>query len=220
MKMPLSGVSINKLRCIPERSSSKEEFFMSKSSGKTRELVQLSLLIALEAVMTFTNLGFIMVPPISITTLHIPVIIGAILLGPTKGGILGGAFGVFSMIKATFFAASPADMLFSPFLSGAPVQSLVMCVVPRILLGVFAALLFRLLKKITKETLAIGIAAILSTVLHSVMVLGSMWLFFNAMPLRDVFVTVASLNCIAETIAAGVIGVAVCKPLLSFLRRG
>lgn len=193
---------------------------MSKSSGKTRELVQLSLLVALEAVMAFTPLGFIMIPPISITILHIPVIIGAILMGPAKGGILGGAFGLLAMIKATFFAASPADMLFSPFLSGAPVQSLVMCVVPRILLGVFAALLFQLLKRITKEALAIGLAAILSTVLHSLMVLGSMWLFFNAMPLRDVFVTVASLNCIAETIAAGVVSVAVCKPLLYYLRKG
>ena len=193
---------------------------MSKSSGKTRELVQLSLLVALEAVLAFTPLGFIMIPPISITIMHIPVIIGAILMGPTKGGILGGAFGLLAMVKATFFAASPADILFSPFLSGAPVQSLVMCVLPRILLGVFAALLFRLFRRLTKEALAIGLAAVLATVLHSLMVLGSMWLFFNAMPLRDVFVTIASLNCIVETIAAGVIGVAVCKPLLGYLRRG
>ena len=134
---------------------------MSKSSGKTRELVQLSLLIALEAVLAFTPLGFIMIPPIAITILHIPVIIGAVLMGPAKGGILGGAFGILSMIKATFFAASPADILFSPFLSGVPVQSLVMCVLPRILLGVLAALLFRLLKGITKETLAIALAAFL-----------------------------------------------------------
>ncbi len=193
---------------------------MSKSSGKTRELAQLSLLIALEAVLAFTPLGFIMIPPIAITILHIPVIVGAILMGPTKGGILGGAFGLLSMTRATFFAASPADMLFSPFLSGAPVQSLVMCILPRILLGVFAALLYRLLKRFTKEVLAIAVGAILATVLHSLMVLGSMWLFFNAMPLRDVFVTIASLNCITETIAAGIVATAICKPLLKYLRRG
>ena len=193
---------------------------MSKSSGKTRELVQLSLLIALEAVLAFTPLGFIMIPPISITILHIPVIIGAILMGPTKGGVLGGAFGLLAMVKATFFAASPADLLFSPFHSGAPIQSIVMCVLPRILLGVFAALLFRLFRRLTKEVLAIGLAAILATILHSLMVLGSMWLFFNAMPLRDVFVTIASLNCIAETIAAGILATAVCRPILAYLRRG
>lgn len=193
---------------------------MSKSTSKTRQLTQLSLLIALEAVMAFTPLGFIMIPPISITILHIPVIIGAILMGPTYGGILGGAFGVLSMIKATFFAASPADLLFSPFASGAPVQSAVMCIVPRILLGVAAALLYQLLRQVTKDIAAMAVSCILATLLHSVMVLGAMWLFFQAMPLRDVFVTVASLNCIVEMLAAGVVGTAVCKPLMAYLRKG
>ncbi len=193
---------------------------MSKSTSKTRQLTQLSLLIALEAVMAFTPLGFIMIPPISITILHIPVIIGAILMGPTYGGILGGAFGVLSMIKATFFAASPADLLFSPFASGAPVQSAVMCIVPRILLGVAAALLYQLLRQVTKDIAAMAVSCILATLLHSVMVLGAMWLFFQAMPLRDVFVTVASLNCIVEMLAAGVVGTAVCKPVMAYLRKG
>jgi uncharacterized membrane protein len=193
---------------------------MSKSTSKTRQLTQLSLLIALEAVMAFTPLGFIMIPPISITILHIPVIIGAILMGPTYGGILGGAFGVLSMIKATFFAASPADLLFSPFASGAPVQSAVMCIVPRILLGVVAALLYQLLRQVTKDIAAMAVSCILATLLHSVMVLGAMWLFFQAMPLRDVFVTVASLNCIVEMLAAGVVGTAVCKPVMAYLRKG
>ena len=193
---------------------------MSKSTSKTRQLTQLSLLIALEAVMAFTPLGFIMIPPISITILHIPVIIGAILMGPTYGGILGGAFGVLSMIKATFFAASPADLLFSPFASGAPVQSAVMCIVPRILLGVAAALLYQLLRQVTKDIAAMAVSCILATLLHSVMVLGAMWLFFQAMPLRDVFVTVASLNCIVEMLAAGVVCTAVCKPLMAYLRKG
>ena len=193
---------------------------MSKSTSKTRQLTQLSLLIALEAVMAFTPLGFIMIPPISITILHIPVIIGAILMGPTYGGILGGAFGVLSMIKATFFAASPAELLFSPFASGAPVQSAVMCIVPRILLGVAAALLYQLLRQVTKDIAAMAVSCILATLLHSVMVLGAMWLFFQAMPLRDVFVTVASLNCIVEMLAAGVVGTAVCKPVMSYLRKG
>lgn len=193
---------------------------MSKSTSKTRQLTQLSLLIALEAVMAFTPLGFIMIPPISITILHIPVIIGAILMGPTYGGILGGAFGVLAMIKATFFAASPADLLFSPFASGAPVQSAVMCIVPRILLGVVAALLYQLLRQVTKDIAAMAVSCILATLLHSVMVLGAMWLFFQAMPLRDVFVTVASLNCIVEMLAAGVVGTAVCKPVMAYLRKG
>ena len=65
-----------------------------------------------------------------------------------------------------------------------------------------------------------AVSCILATLLHSVMVLGAMWLFFQAMPLRDVFVTVASLNCIVEMLAAGVVGTAVCKPVMAYLRKG
>lgn len=99
---------------------------MRNTNQKTLRLAQLAILIALEAVLTFTPLGFIMVPPISITLMHIPVIVGAVLMGPVDGGILGLSFGVFSMIKASTAAASPADMAFSPFLSGEPVSSIVM----------------------------------------------------------------------------------------------
>ena len=59
---------------------------------------------------------------------------------------------------------------------------------------VFAALLYRLFKRMTGDIPALAVSSILATLLHSVMVLGSMWLFFNAMPLRDVFITIASLN--------------------------
>ena len=104
---------------------------MRNTNQKTLRLAQLAILIALEAVLTFTPLGFILVPPISITLMHIPVIVGAVLMGPVDGGILGLSFGVFSMIKASTAAASPADMAFSPFLSGEPVSSIVMCIIPR-----------------------------------------------------------------------------------------
>ena len=51
----------------------------------TRTLAQLAILIALLAVLTFTPIGFIMVPPVSITLMHIPVIVGAMLMGPKQG---------------------------------------------------------------------------------------------------------------------------------------
>ena len=82
--------------------------------ARTMRLAQLAMLIAIQAILTFTPLGFIMIPPISITIMHIPVIIGAVTMGPLFGGILGASFGVMSMLKATFAAASPADIIFSP----------------------------------------------------------------------------------------------------------
>lgn len=199
---------------------------MSNTHARTLRLAQLAILIGLEAIMTFLPIGFIMVPPVSITLLHIPVIVGAVLLGPLSGGILGGAFGVFSLIRASFGATSPIDMAFSPFLSGAPVQSIILSIVPRILLGLIAAWLFILFKKLTKnEVVSILLTAILATASHTVMVLGLLWLLFNSIALEGgvtltvVFGTVITLNGLLEMAAAAVLATAICKPLLAFLRK-
>lgn len=194
---------------------------MKKNSlARTMRLAQLAMLIALQAILTFTPVGFIMIPPISITLMHIPVIIGAVTMGPLFGGVLGASFGVMSMLKATFAAASPADIIFSPFISGSPVQSLILCIVPRILLGVIAAWLFIGLKRLLKnEVVAIGLSAGVATLCHSAMVLGLMWLLFDSLPLKEVFATMMSLNCLLEIAMAVVVGIAVCKPLLVYLRR-
>ncbi len=185
----------------------------------TLRMVQLGILIALEAVLAFTPIGFIMVPPISATLLHIPVIVGAILLGPSGGAVLGGAFGLFSVIRA-MTSGNPGDMLFNPAASGHPVASIVMAVLPRILLGVIAAWLYILLKKWVKNDFAaIPITALVSTVMHTVMVLGLMWLFFQGVALKEVFMMVATWSGLFEICTAIVVATAVCKPLLSMKKR-
>ena len=142
----------------------------------TRTLAQLAILIALLAVLTFTPIGFIMVPPVSITLMHIPVIVGAMLMGPKQGGVLGLAFGLFSMIKASTAAASPVDMAFSPFLSGEPVASLVLCLLPRVLLGVVAGLLYGLLsRKMKGDAPAMAVTAVVSSFFHTAAVMGLLW---------------------------------------------
>ncbi|MCI8933558.1 MAG: ECF transporter S component [Clostridiaceae bacterium] len=193
---------------------------MEKSSAQTRRMVQLAILIALEAVLTFTSLGFIMIPPISITLLHIPVIIGAILMGPSAGGILGLAFGLFSMLKASTAAASPADIAFSPFLSGSPLSSVVMCILPRVLLGVIAGGLYLLLsRKVKGDAVSMGVSAVAATFLHSMMVLGLLSLLFQALPLKDVIAALIGVNCLLEMLAAAVVTAAVCVPLKKALVR-
>ena len=66
-----------------------------------RLLTQMALLTALMLVMAFTPLGYIPLPFMNATTMHIPVIIGACLLGPKMGGVLGGLFGITSVVRAT-----------------------------------------------------------------------------------------------------------------------
>ena len=193
-----------------------------QTNRKTVRLAQLALMIALLCVLGFTPLGFIIVPPVSITIMHIPVIIGAILFGPSAGALLGCTFGIISMIKAIMVPTPPIDMLFSPFASGEPFWSLVMCFVPRILLGVIAGGLYLLFKQLCRgrQTPAIGIAAAVATISHTMLVLGCLWLFFKALPLKQVFLTIVGVNGLLELCAAIVLSILVCRPLLRFLKSG
>jgi uncharacterized membrane protein len=187
---------------------------MSRKSVKTLRLTQLALLVALEAILFFTPLGLIVIPPISMTTMHIPVIIAAVLLGPGAGAVLGASFGLMSMAKASLAAVSPVDMLFSPFLSGRPLASLLMCVGCRILLGLAAGWAYMAFSRvIRRDALAIGLSAAVATLIHSLSVLGCLWLFFSALPLQAVFAAIISLNGVLELAAAVAICMAVCGPL-------
>ena len=193
---------------------------MAQASKKTVRLVQLSLLVALLAVLTFTPLGFLVIPPVSITFLHIPVIVGAILLGPADGAILGLAFGLLSMIRATFAGVTPIDMMFSPFASGYPFQSIVVCILPRVLLGVIAAGLYLLLRNHVKNVVAVGVSAFVATVCHTAMVLGLLSVLFSAFPLKQVWLSIIGINALLEMAAAVVVGVGVCVPLQKFRASG
>ncbi len=190
-----------------------------KNRQRTLHITQLGLLVALELILGFTPLAFIMVPPAAITLLHIPVIIGGILLGPTDGIILGSVMGITSMIKATTGATSPVDIAFSPFLSGNPIASILVALVGRILLGLSAALLYRLfLKTKLSPTWCIALSAVLASIVHTVSVLGLLVLLFPqlGMGLIVVLMTIVSLNGVLEILAAGIISTAVCKPLLKY----
>lgn len=189
--------------------------------NNTLKLTQMALLIAIQLILSFTPLGFIILPGlVSITIMHIPVIVGGIVMGPLYGGILGLVFGLLSMYKATTAATSVVDQAFSPFLSGAPVQSVIMCIVPRILLGVLAALIFRALSKHLKsQGVSIAVSAGLATVSHTVLVLGCLWALFDGLALKDVFLTIVTLNGLLEIAVAVLFAVAVCRPLLRLANR-
>ena len=47
-------------------------------------------MMAVVILLASTPLGMIQLPVVKATTVHIPVILGAILLGPLAGSILGG----------------------------------------------------------------------------------------------------------------------------------
>ena len=67
--------------------------------NKTRNLVLAAVFMAIIIIMAFTPFGYIPLGFMNATIIHVPVIIGAIILGPKYGGFLGLVFGITSLWK-------------------------------------------------------------------------------------------------------------------------
>ena len=68
---------------------------MKEVRHDTKWMVSVALMAAIVIVLANTPLGMIQLPIIKATTVHIPVILGAILLGPSAGAVLGAVFDSF-----------------------------------------------------------------------------------------------------------------------------
>ena len=104
-------------------------------------------LIALEIFMSFSFLGYIHIEPISMTLSYIPVLIAGCVLGPKESTITGTVFGLASMWKASALYVGRGDAIFSPVMSGRPLESILMSVGARALFGLLTGLLYKLAKK-------------------------------------------------------------------------
>ena len=123
---------------------------------KTYELVLTALFTAIIVIMAFTPLGYIPLVVINATIIHIPVILGALFLGPKKGAFLGFVFGLTSFINNTFKAVTASAFVFSPVLAAEVIgisgvfKSLYICFVPRILVGVVPYFVYILIRRLLK----------------------------------------------------------------------
>jgi uncharacterized membrane protein len=165
-----------------------------------RQIVISGLLGAISIVLGVTRLGFIgPFPPlllVSATILQIPAIIGGVLEGPVVGLLIGLIFGLASWLQAPT-EAPPSNLWFSnPFVS----------VLPRLFIGVVAALVYLALHK-RNELLAVGAAAVAGTLTNTVLVVG-MLVAFGYVPLL-VIVPAVAVNAVAEVVVAVIIVVAV-----------
>ncbi len=136
------------------------------------------LLSAVETVLAFSCFGFISLPPVSLTTLHIPVLLAALIYGRRGGAVLGAVFGILSAGVATNLSFIPADRVFSPFLSGNPFGSMVAAIGTRILFGWIAGVVYSHIKTTTHEGLKLGLASYVLTGLHGLLVFTAFNLFF------------------------------------------
>lgn len=143
---------------------------------KTRKLVIVGMLSAISIFLGLTGLGFINIPPIKATIMHIPVIIGAIIEGPIVGGLIGLVFGLFSMYQA-FTAPLPTSFMF---------WNPIIALVPRVLIGVVSYYVYTSMIKGAKKNLKV-------TTFISSLVLGLL-LFLSISALTNSLLTSAIIS--------------------------
>lgn len=199
----------------------------------TRYMATLAMFCGILLVMGATGIGFIPLPVIKATTMHIPVILGAILLGPAAGAVLGGVFGLCS-IWANTTSPGLLAFAFSPFMTteGLPgvLKSLWIALGCRILLGVIAGWLWKGLKRVLKQDyLALPVTAAVSTICHTILVMGSIYLLLAQQyaQAKNVAITAVfglvmgtvTASGIPEAIIAAVLVTVIGKALLHLMAR-
>lgn len=207
---------------------------MQNKLSSTKYLTMLGLLAAVEIVLAFTPLGFIPLGVTKATTIHIPVILGAILLGPLAGGILGGLFGILSVIINTF-QPTITSFVFTPFYNLSPDfhgngWSLVVAIVPRICIGIIVAYVFRFLHRMfTSEIVSFAGAGLVGSMTNTILVMGGIYLFFGRQyaaakgmdfsALFQAIMTVVGVNGVLEAIVAAILTLAIGKVLFQIVKR-
>ncbi len=157
-----------------------------KDSRSLLAFIQFSVLLAIEIIFCFTPLGTLpALGPLSATLSHVPVIVTAVVMGAKWGSAMGFAFGACSFIYWTFVAPGAFSFIYTPFYDldggfGNP-ASLLICFVPRILVGLVAALLFKKLSstKIGERGSAL-VAGACGSLANTVLVLGGILVFFSS----------------------------------------
>lgn len=191
---------------------------MNSQKKRIQQLTLAAFFVAIEVMMALTPIGYIPVGALSITTMHLPVILAGILISPSFGAEIGFVFGLTSFLRATF-EPTVTSFVFSPFVQIGNMTgnfwSLFIAFVPRILLGWLSGMLYRILMKNTNNTALSSMAsALINTLIHTLLVLGSIWIFFaqpyaealniTTQALAAAFLATITTNGILETVLAGI----------------
>lgn len=167
------------------------------SSERTRKIVIAGMLGAVSILLGATRLGFIpWFSGASLTIMHVPVIIGAVLEGPVVGAAIGLIFGLFSMLQAAVAPTGPTDVWFTnPLLA----------VLPRLVIGPLAWLAYRGLRRWSVPALVV--AGIVGSLTNTVLVLSMIGVLghlpWAALP------AIALANGLPEAVASALITLAV-----------
>lgn len=196
---------------------------MKNVSTKTVGMIQVALFAALIIIMSATPLGYIPLGFMRATIIHIPVILGSVLLGPKLGALLGFIFGLTSFVNNTMNPVI-TSFVFTPFYSlgeyHGGIGSVIICFLPRILVGVFPYFAFRAVhffmqKKKAGTEISLGVAGVVGSLTNTILVMSLIVVFFKDSyakaqgvsegAIYGVIASVIAINGVVEAIVAAVI---------------
>lgn len=193
-----------------------------------------AIFLSIILLFAFTPIGFIHLGIIKATLIHIPVIIGSIILGPKIGAFLGLAFGTTSIINNTLaptllsFAFSPAIPVLGT--DRGSFMALIVAIVPRVVIGILPYFFMKgfnqlIIRNKIKQKTSLFLIGLVTTVIHTFLVMGAIAVVFydaysqavNVESLSGVIIAVFTVflsNGIGEAIVAAFIVMTAVPPLL------
>ena len=154
----------------------------TSAKKKTLRLVELAMLIALIAVLQFTGAS-IPIGLVPLTFVLIPICVGAFLLGPVDGAILGFVFGLITVIQ------TPQNGILNFLFQASPIIYVILALTKATLAGFLSGLIYKSLDKAFKGNLVYLktlIASVAAPVINTAVFVLGMMIFFipqlSAMP--------------------------------------
>ena len=195
-----------------------------------RTIAEYAIFIAIIFVMRITGLSRIPVGPLVMTLTMVPIAIGAMLLGPLGGGILGMIFGFTSLYDAVTMVSPMTGFFFHQV---SPLHTVILCVVLRALVGALTGWLFLLCKRLDKRRIWCYFAGgLLAPLLNTILFMGYIVLVFyqseyvqNLVAQKNIvnplwfIIVLVGVQGLLEWLAGLVIGGGVAKAVAHALKR-
>lgn len=201
---------------------------MRKNSERVLRLTQLAMLVAVELILSLTPLGNLPTPwgiPLSFNV--VPVAVGAVVMGPAEGAVLGLIFGVVSFWKGLTGTNVVSNLCIQASFLGA----LLILIVNRVLIGLIPGFVYKAFKKANATLRMVGVAVscVLVPLLNT-----ALYIVGNSIIFKDIFVgrygeqaaavatsfdlmklmtVLLAPNAIPEALTCLIVGTAVCKAL-------
>lgn len=185
----------------------------------TKQIAIIGMLSSISIFLGLSGLGFIPIPPVKATIMHIPVIIGAIIEGPIVGSLVGLVFGLFSMYQNITNVGPTSFIFWNPIIA----------ILPRILIAIVSYYVYTILKEKSKnKSIPIVLASLLGSATNTIGVLSLAYIiyfekFIEVLKLKPEtaimgITTIGFTNGIPEAIISALISVSVISSVFKFKR--